>query len=70
MEGQGSAAGGSVTGCRRGGHRGSRGRVQDAWAGASEWSRDSRIIGILAKELDLEANEVDKMSREADAIKS
>lgn len=46
------------------------GRIQDAWAGASAWSRDSRFIGILAKALDLEANEVDEMFRDADAIQS
>lgn len=46
------------------------GRIQEAWTGAAEWSRDSRFIGILAKALDLEANEVDEMFRDADGIRS
>ena len=46
------------------------GLVQRAWVGAAEWSRDSRFIGILAKALGQEANEVDEMFREADAIRS
>ncbi len=48
----------------------SGGHAQDARAAASEWSRDNRFICILAKALDLEANEVDKMFRNADTIKS
>ncbi len=46
------------------------GRVRDAWDGAAEWHRNGWFIGILAKALDLEADNVDTMFREADAIKS
>jgi hypothetical protein len=46
------------------------GLVQRAWAGAAEWSRDSRFIGELAGVLGLGVGEVDQMFRDADAIRS
>jgi hypothetical protein len=45
------------------------GRVQDAWAGASEWSRDSEFIGQLAGALGLRAWQIDQMFRDADEIR-
>jgi hypothetical protein len=45
------------------------GRVQDAWAGASEWSRDSEFLSDLAGALGLHADAVDKLFREADGIR-
>ncbi len=46
------------------------GRVQDAWAGASEWSRDSDFLLALASTLSLERGEVDHLFRQAAAIQS
>jgi hypothetical protein len=46
------------------------GLVQRAWAGAAEWSRGSRFVGELTGALGLEAADVDRMFREADAIRS
>jgi hypothetical protein len=46
------------------------GRVQDAWAGASEWSRDSEFLQSLAEELALTKQQVTDMFRAADAIQS
>lgn len=46
------------------------GRVQDAWAGASEWSRDSEFLLSLAVELGLSMQQTDDMFRSADAIQS
>ncbi len=44
------------------------GRVADAWAGASEWSRDSYFMLWLAAGLDLKKQQIDDMFRAADAI--
>jgi hypothetical protein len=46
------------------------GRVQDAWAGASEWSRDSDFLSSLASDLGLTRQQIDEMFRFADAIQS
>ena len=46
------------------------GRVQDAWAGAAEWSRDSDFLSNLAVTLGLRADQIDKMFRDASAIQS
>jgi hypothetical protein len=46
------------------------GRVQDAWAGASEWSRDSDFLLSLAIGLGLTEQQVDDMFRSAHAIQS
>ncbi len=46
------------------------GRVQDAWAGASEWSRDSEFLFTLAEGLGLPSGQVDALFRSADAIQS
>lgn len=46
------------------------GRIQDAWAGASEWSRDSEFLSDLAATLGLSAGQIDHMFRDADAIES
>ncbi|MCX7380059.1 MAG: hypothetical protein NT133_01285 [Alphaproteobacteria bacterium] len=46
------------------------GRVQDAWAGASEWNRDSEFLSSLAVGLGLNVQEIDQMFRDADAIQS
>lgn len=46
------------------------GRVQDAWAGASEWSRGSDFLLSLATGLGLTTQQVDDMFRVADAIQS
>jgi hypothetical protein len=46
------------------------GRVQDAWASASEWSRDSEFLLALAGELGLSQAQVDQMFREAATIQS
>ena len=41
------------------------GRVQDAWAGASEWSRDSDFLRTLAEGLGLPYSQVDALFRSA-----
>jgi hypothetical protein len=46
------------------------GRVHDAWAGASEWSRDSDFLLILAEGLGLPSGQVDALFRSADAMQS
>jgi hypothetical protein len=46
------------------------GRVADAWAGASEWSRDSDFLVSLAAGLGLTEQQVDGMFRSAGAIQS
>ena len=46
------------------------GRVQDAWAGASEWSRDSDFLLSLAAGLGLPKQQIDAMFCAADAIQS
>lgn len=46
------------------------GRVQDAWTGASEWSRDSEFLLSLAAGLGLPRQQIDEMFRSADAIQS
>lgn len=46
------------------------GRVQDAWAGASEWSRDSDFLLSLATGLGLTTEQIDGLFRAADAIQS
>ena len=46
------------------------GRVQDAWAGASEWSRDSDFLLALAEGLGLRSRQVDDLFRSADGIQS
>lgn len=44
------------------------GRVQDAWAGASEWSRDSDFLAAITSQLELTADEADRLFRKADSI--
>lgn len=44
------------------------GRVQDAWVGASEWSRDSDFLAAMAVALGSTPNLIDKLFRDADAI--
>ncbi|MCC6720526.1 MAG: hypothetical protein IT555_21850, partial [Acetobacteraceae bacterium] len=46
------------------------GRVQDAWAGASEWSRNSEFLVTLAEGLGLPSGRVDALFRSADLIHS
>jgi hypothetical protein len=46
------------------------GRVQDAWSGAPEWSRDSAFLSDLAASLGLTTLQVDEMFRAAGAIQS
>jgi hypothetical protein len=46
------------------------GRIQDAWTGASEWSRDSEFLLSLAAGLGLTSNQIDAMFLSADAIQS
>ncbi len=46
------------------------GRVQDAWVGASEWSRDSEFLSDLGATLGLSAEQIDQMFREAAAMPS
>ena len=46
------------------------GRVHNAWAGASDWSRDSDFLIALAGSLGLTEQQVDEMFRSADAIQS
>lgn len=46
------------------------GRVQDAWAGAAEWSRNSDFLLSLATGLGLTEQQIDDMFRSADAIQS
>ena len=46
------------------------GRVQDAWAGASEWDRSSEFLQALAAVLDLDGPHIDQMFRHAAAIQS
>ena len=46
------------------------GRVQDAWVGASEWSRDSEFLSALATALGLSTHQVDDMFRGAASISS
>ena len=46
------------------------GRVQDAWVGASEWSRDSEFLTALAAKLGLSSTSVDDLFRSADAMQS
>ena len=45
-------------------------RVQDAWAGASEWSRDSAFLLTLAEDLDLTDMDIDRLFLVAAGIKS
>jgi hypothetical protein len=45
------------------------GRVQDAWAGAAEWSRDSDFLLSLGAGLDLTKQQIDDMFRAADAMR-
>lgn len=45
------------------------GRVQDAWVGASEWSRDSEFLVAFTEVLDLHSVNVDALFRSADAIR-
>ena len=44
--------------------------VQDAWAGASEWSRDSEFLSELAATLGLTDMEIDRMFLVAAGIRS
>jgi hypothetical protein len=46
-------------------------RVQDAWAGASEWSRDSALLSDLAGTLglDLTKQQIDDVFQAADAMR-
>ena len=44
------------------------GRVQDAWVGASEWSRDSDFLITLAGGLELPSGQVDALFRAAGAM--
>lgn len=46
------------------------GLVQRAWAGAAEWSRDSRFIDEMGKALGLESRVIDRMFRGTDTIRS
>jgi hypothetical protein len=46
------------------------GRVQDAWTGASEWSRDSEFLAALAANLGLSSASVDDLFRLAAAMQS
>jgi hypothetical protein len=46
------------------------GRVQDAWAGASEWSRNSEFLLSLAEGLGLSPGQIDALFRSADVIQS
>ena len=46
------------------------GRVQDAWTGAPEWSRDSDFLLSLPGGLSLSQQQVDDMFRAADAIRT
>ena len=46
------------------------GRVQDAWTGASEWSRDSEFLTALAANLGLSSASVDDLFRSAEAMQS
>ena len=46
------------------------GRIEDAWAGASEWSRDSAFLADLAGALGQTTEQIDQMFRAADAIHS
>jgi hypothetical protein len=46
------------------------GRVQDAWAGASEWSRDSEFLLSLAATLGLTVEQIDQIFGKADIIQS
>lgn len=46
------------------------GRVQDAWVGASDWTRDSEFLHSLAEGLGLQPGQVDAMFRSADVIQS
>jgi hypothetical protein len=46
------------------------GRVQDAWAGASEWRRDSEFLTALAANLGLSSASVDDLFRSAEAMQS
>lgn len=45
-------------------------RVRDAWEGASEWERTSEFLTVMAAALGLEAGQIDKLFRDADAIQS
>lgn len=44
------------------------GRVQDAWVGAAEWSRDSEFLTAMAVALGLTPDRVDNLFREAGAM--
>ena len=46
------------------------GRVQDAWAGASEWDRSSEFLVSLAEGLGLNVEQVDTLFRSAGGIQS
>jgi hypothetical protein len=46
------------------------GLVADAWAGATDWRRDSAFLAGLADELNLSPAQVDQLFSDADAIRS
>jgi hypothetical protein len=46
------------------------GRVEDAWAGASEWSRDSEFLASLAEDLGLTEQQINSLFRAAGAMQS
>ncbi len=46
------------------------GRIQDAWVGASEWSRESEFLLSMASSLGLIEKQLDEMFRLANSIKS
>ena len=46
------------------------GRVQDAWTGASEWSRESEFLLALSAGLGLTDEQIDEMFRGADAMRA
>jgi hypothetical protein len=46
------------------------GMVAIAWAGATEWHRDSDFLAGLAEAVGLTASEIDDLFREADAIRT
>lgn len=46
------------------------GMVAIAWAGATEWRRDSDFLAALAEAVGLTASEIDDLFREADAIRT
>jgi hypothetical protein len=46
------------------------GRVQDAWVGASEWSRDTAFLLTLATDLGLTDMDIDRLFLVAAGIRS